>query len=621
MVSWVVKALALANVLPGIAARAAPTLEYWWRFPTTDCGYDDVQGNCSGMTVDGCKAKCDATVGCGGFNYPHGILKKTDCESKMSHEGSVSLYLKKDSPQPPPPSPPWGNLWPIPASYAFTGGVTPGSNVSSFPLVLDPSFEFVTNSSSTLLARGIERYTAILKNTRATVGNSLVAEISNSTRIHKLTVIVTSSLEEVTPTTDYSYQLDIKADGSAVAVAQTAFGALYAMETFSQLPDKSSSGALYINATSVSISDKPTYNHRGFMADTGRRFWPVSTVKAVLDAMAWSKLNVLHLHLSDNCRFALQSTQFPDLTARLTGMLGGFYTHADVAELVQYAKDRGIRIIPEVDMPGHSQGMQGLGGGNGLVFCDEGGPGSTGVPFADLQNDANGTTISTMKDVFKELSQVFPDSELFIGADETSPNGPCTVAKDYVPIETALCDYITSDLNKTVGGWEEYAFETKVAKAADNYLVNTWHYHTQFEATSNGFETIAANDSHFYLLYGQPWESYWVDIASGFVDEKQEDLLRGGIVSAWGDEYCYVAYCIHLDKFPSAHALFPPSADNLFHESIIGVAFPRTAVAAGSYWNYVEDVSAVDLATAVEVMNARITSRGKALSASIARSR
>lgn len=70
----------------------------------------------------------------------------------------------------------------------------------------------------------------------------------------------------------------------------------------------------------------------------------------------------------------------------------------------------------------------------------------------------------------------------------------------------------------------------------------------QFESTARGFLTVASNDSHFYLLYGQPAEKYWVDIADG-LNDTQRSLLMGGSVSAWGDEYCYIAYC-------SAYALF-----------------------------------------------------------------
>ena len=81
--------------------------------------------------------------------------------------------------------------------------------------------------------------------------------------------------------------------------------------------------------------------------DTGRRFHPVPLVKTMLDGMAAVKLNVLHFHLSDQCRFAVESTRFPQLTANLTGIQAGHYTQADVRELVAYAKDRGIRVIPE----------------------------------------------------------------------------------------------------------------------------------------------------------------------------------------------------------------------------------------------------------------------------------
>jgi hexosaminidase len=247
--------------------------------------------------------------------------------------------------------------------------------------------------------------------------------------------------------------------------------------------------------------------------------------------MSFNKMNVLHLHLSDNCRYAVESSMYPRLTSNLTGIMAGHYTHADINSIVQYAADRGIRVIPEIDLPGHSQGMQGLSG-HGLVFCANNSTGSETQHYADLRNDDAGSTIATLKNMYRELASLFPDEELFIGADETAANGPCSVT-DYKAIEHAMCDLITTELNRTVGGWEEYAFETGVAVPGEKskYLVNTWHYHTQSEATARGFRTVAANDSHFYLVYGQPAASYWVDIADG-LNATQRRLLLGGTISA-----------------------------------------------------------------------------------------
>ena len=152
-----------------------------------------------------------------------------------------------------------------------------------------------------------------------------------------------------------------------------------------------------------------------------------------------------------------------------------------------------------------------------------------------------------------------------------------------------------------------------MAQPTERFVVNTWHYHTQYESTARGWQTIASNDSHFYLVYGGPYQNYWVDIASG-MNSSQQALLRGGSVSAWVDEYCYIAFCIHPGKYPSAHALFPPEADELFHSSIIGYSFPRAAIGAGSFWNYVPEFNATEpdgtFRATYEAMNGRLIARG-----------
>jgi hexosaminidase len=90
------------------------------------------------------------------------------------------------------------------------------------------------------------------------------------------------------------------------------------------------------------------------MVDTGRRFFPMPLLENLLNTMAGAKLNVLHLHASDMCRFGVESKVFPNLTASLTGIHGGFYTQANITALIAYAGDLGIRVVPEFDLPGVS---------------------------------------------------------------------------------------------------------------------------------------------------------------------------------------------------------------------------------------------------------------------------
>jgi hexosaminidase len=152
-----------------------------------------------------------------------------------------------------------------------------------------------------------------------------------------------------------SYALAVPNDGSAATLrAGSIFGAMRGLETFAQLVDRNDAGQYGVADAPLDIRDAPAYPHRGLMIDAGRRFFPVPTVRSLLDGMAASKLNVLHLHASDNCRWSVESKLFPQLTAGLGpagGDMAGFYTQADVRGLVAYARARGIRIVPEFDMP------------------------------------------------------------------------------------------------------------------------------------------------------------------------------------------------------------------------------------------------------------------------------
>ena len=147
---------------------------------------------------------------------------------------------------------------------------------------------------------------------------------------------------------DESYQLDVAPDGARLKAATVA-GALHGLETFAQLV---APGAEGFQVPAVHIEDRPRFPWRGLMLDVSRHWMPVEVVERNLDAMAAVKLNVFHWHLSDDQGFRVESRRFPRL--QQLGSDGNFYTQADIRHVVAYARDRGIRVVPEFDMPGHT---------------------------------------------------------------------------------------------------------------------------------------------------------------------------------------------------------------------------------------------------------------------------
>ena len=211
-------------------------------------------------------------------------------------------------------------VWPPPRSIHTTGD----------PLPLHPDFVVQIDSNSALLADTIQRH-------RVALAAASPAASRDATRgLRALRLTVTDGDETVGPDTRYDYRLNVNATGAAI-VASSVHAAAYALDTFVQLVHASGGrGALAHNH--IAVDDGPMYKWRGLMIDAGRRFFPVPVVENLLDTMQANKLNVLHLHASDFCRFGVESKTYPNLTAALTGIHGGFYSQADVAALVAYAQ-------------------------------------------------------------------------------------------------------------------------------------------------------------------------------------------------------------------------------------------------------------------------------------------
>lgn len=215
------------------------------------------------------------------------------------------------------------------------------------------------------------------------------------------------------PVEDESYTLAVRPLEVTLA-AQTPIGVLRGLETLLQLVERTDST---ISVPAVTIEDRPRYPWRGLMIDVARHWMPKEVILRNLDAMAAVKLNVLHLHLTDDQGFRVESRLFPRLHE--AGSDGKYYTQSDIREIVAYAADRGIRVVPEFDLPAHATSW--------LVGYPELGSGSGPYALAREYGIHDATIDPTREEVYEfldrffgEMARLFPDPFVHIGGDEVS---------------------------------------------------------------------------------------------------------------------------------------------------------------------------------------------------------
>ena len=231
------------------------------------------------------------------------------------------------------------NLMPMPTS------VEPGVG----RLAVDQSFSVaIAGFKDATLERGIDRFIADLsRQTGMFLKQKPVDSPTPTLLIHAVHGRErVQSLSE-----DESYELVISESGAKLT-APSPLGVLHGLQTFLQLVETTTNG---FAVPVVTIKDRPRFPWRGLLIDVGRHFIPLDVLKRNLDGMAAVKMNVLHWHLYDNEGFRVESKRFPRLQE--VGSDGLYYTQAEIREFVAYAHDRGIRIVPEFEMPGHSRSL------------------------------------------------------------------------------------------------------------------------------------------------------------------------------------------------------------------------------------------------------------------------
>ena len=391
---------------------------------------------------------------------------------------------------------------------------------------------------------------------------------SNPADPAKATLLVTTD-HESKPVQDVgedeSYTLDVTPAGGKLHAANP-LGTLHGLQTFLQLVAISQNGFV---VPAVSIQDQPRFPWRGLMIDVARHFIPLPVIERNLDGMEAVKMNVFHWHLSDNEGFRVESKKFPKLQE--SGSDGLYYTQDEIRELIAYARDRGIRVVPEFDMPGHSTawfvGYPELASGSGPYGLER----KWGV-FDPAMDPTNEKTYKFLNEFLGEMAKLFPDQYLHIGGDEvngkeweTNPKIQAFMKSHDIKNNEGLQAYFSQHVQelvvkhgKTPIGWDEIL----VPGVPKNIVIHSWRGADSLAAAAKqGYRGILSNG--YYIDLG--WSAarhYVVDpmggAAANLTLEQQERIL-GGEATMWSE---YVNW-----------------------ENIDSRIWPRTAAIAERFWS------------------------------------
>jgi len=421
------------------------------------------------------------------------------------------------------------NLMPLPAN------AQPGTG----SLVVDSSFTVsFTGYTEPRLERAGERF---LRQLARQTGLPLSLK---TPKTPKATLVIQTDhagkeIQEVSE--DESYILDVST-ASARIRASTPLGAMHGLQTFLQLVDVSPSG---FSAPTVTIQDKPRFPWRGLMIDSARHFIPLDVLRRNIDGMEAVKMNVFHWHLSENQGFRAESRKFPKLHELGSDSL--YYSQDEIRDLIVYARDRGIRVVPEFDMPGHSTawfvGHPELASGKGPYDIER----RWGI-FDPAMDPTNEKVYKFLDDLIAEMARIFPDHYFHIGGDEVNgkeweanPKIQAFMRAHGIKNNEALQAYfsgrvqkLVSKRGKTVVGWDEVLVEG----VPKDIVIQSWRGQASLaKAATQGYRGILSNG--YYLDLG--WSAarhYAADPMSGdaanlSAEEKQRIL--GGESCMWAE--------------------------------------------------------------------------------------
>ena len=385
---------------------------------------------------------------------------------------------------------------------------------------------------------------------------------------------------------DESYSLTVNSQ-QARLTAPTPYGVLRGLETFLQLVEAGPSG---FHVPAVTIEDRPRFPWRGLLIDVCRHWMPVEVIKRNLDAMAGVKLNVLHWHLSEDQGFRVESRVYPRL--HQMGSDGLYYTQSQIREVVAYARERGIRVVPEFDMPGHTTawfvGYPELAAGPGPYEIER----SWGVRRPTM--DPTRESVYRFLDRFiAEMTSLFPDPYFHIGGDEVegsqwneNPDIKAFKAKHGLNTNEDLQAHFNTRIQailqkrgKKMVGWDEIFHPDLPA----NIVVQSWRgANSLAEGARQGYQGILS--AGYYLDHIRPASFHYnVDPLGGkaaaLPDEAKARIL-GGEACMW--------------------------AEYVTSETVDSRIWPRTAAFAERMWSPADVKDVADMYRRMDIVSQRL---------------
>ena len=440
----------------------------------------------------------------------------------------VMLWTSAVVAQEPAATPPL-NLMPLPASIKF----------HNERLAVDSSFKVATRGHTD--ARLLAAISRFMKRLEGRTVLTLEPGLAQDDQMTQLIIHAQGPGKDIPSVSENeSYRIDITRR-QALLSAPTVVGALRGLETLLQLLDADRQGYFL---PGVQIEDRPRFPWRGLLIDVARHFQPMEVLKRNLDAMAALKMNVLHWHLTEDQGFRVESKKFPKL--QQLGSDGNYFTQEQVKEIIAYARERGIRVMPEFDIPGHATswlvGHPELGSAPGPYTIER----RPGI-FEPALDPTREDVYKFLETFLGEMAALFPDEYLHIGGDENegkqwdrNPAIQAYMKQKGIKDNHALQAYFNTRLlkilqkhGKKMIGWDEI-LQPELPK---DVAIHSWRGTAALaEAAKKGYDGILSNG--YYIDLMKPASEHYIPDplpADTTLTPEQARHVLGGEATMWAE--------------------------------------------------------------------------------------